>query len=70
MIKEKSKNNQFVLADVQSVFYQIINSSSGVLEDKRFLEAERAKEKVVDSNGQVVKVTKRILETMEMELVR
>lgn len=70
MIEEKVRKQTFVTADVQSVFYKIIHSTNGVLEEKRFLDPMDAKEAANETAGQVVKMTKRIVETMEMELVR
>lgn len=70
MVEEKVKKHTFVVADVQSVFYKIIHSKNGVFEEKRFLDPQEAKEIALQTDGQVVKTTKRIVETMEMELVR
>ena len=70
MIEEKVRKQTFVTADVQSVFYKIIHSTNGVCEEKRFLDPTDAREVADETQGQVVKMTKRIVETMEMELVR
>lgn len=69
-VREKAKKQTFTTADVQSVFYKIIHSKNGVFEEKRFLDPEDAKLAARHSHGQVVKMTKRIVETMEMELLR
>lgn len=70
MIEEKVKKQTFIIADVQSVFYKIIHSTNGVLEEKRFLDPTDAQKAANETDGQVVKMTKRIVETMEMELMR
>lgn len=67
--KGVDKNKQkLTLTDVHSVFYKIINSTSESIEEKRFRDYEVAKNIADQLNGKVVKVTKRMVETMEMEL--
>lgn len=70
MVEEKTKKQTFIMTDVHSVFYKIIHSTDGAIEEKRFLTARDAQEVANETEGQVVKMTKRIVETMEMELVR
>ena len=70
MVEEKVNKQTFIITDVHSVFYKIIHSNNGVFEEKRFLDPKDAKVTAEETQGQVVKMTKRIVETMEMELVR
>jgi hypothetical protein len=58
---------KFTLTDVQSVFYKIINSANENLEEKRYRDLNVAESLAREVQGKVVKVTKRLVETMEME---
>lgn len=65
-----AQKHTFTLSDVQSVFYKIINSANEALEDRRFLDFDAARTVAEESKGEVVKVTKRMVETMEMEAAK
>lgn len=65
-----AQKHTFTLSDVQSVFYKIINTANEALEEKRFLDFDSAKTMAEEVKGEVVKVTKRMVETMEMETAK
>lgn len=59
---------KLIITDVQSIFYKIIDANIA-LEDKRYIDPVIATQIARKHKGRVVKVTKRLTETLEMEKV-
>jgi hypothetical protein len=56
------------LCDVNSTFFKVVDSDVPQIENHRFKSYEKANKVALKHNGKVAIVTKRIKETMEMEL--
>lgn len=59
---------KLILADVKTSYYKVINGD-GFEDKKRFRTYDEAYKESAKTNGQVVKVTKRMKETIEFELM-
>jgi len=66
MLKEKT-THKIVLSDLKAVFYKISHETNEELGEKRFLDYDTAQSVANEKGGKVVRVTKRMLETMEFE---
>ena len=57
---------KLILADVKTTYYKVVNGG-GETEQKRYRTYEEALRESAKTNGEVVKVTKRMKETIEFE---
>jgi len=59
---------KLILTDVQSTFYQVVDANI-MLDEKRYIDPVLAKQLARRHKGKVLKVTKRMTETLELEKV-
>jgi hypothetical protein len=57
-----------ILTDVHTIYYQIVDANKNI-EEKRYRDEKLAQRVATKHKGRVVKITKRMLETLEMEKV-
>jgi len=57
-----------ILTDLHTIYYQVVDEE-GKVEEKRFRNKTMAQRIALKQKGRVIKMTKRMVETLEMEKV-
>jgi len=57
-----------ILTDVHTIYYQVVDGDKKI-EEKRFRDKNIAQRAALKHKGKVIKLTKRMVETLEMEKV-
>lgn len=60
--------NKLTLSDLKTTYYKIVDNQIEI-PDKKYYDYEEAFKMAIMSNGRVIKVTKRYVETMEFEKI-